>query len=180
MIPASYDNSVFINCPFDATYRPLFEAVVFTVYDCGFFPRCALEVADGSQVRIDKINGIIRDCRLAVHDISSTQLDSVNRLPRFNMPFEFGIFVGAKAFGSEDHRRKACIVPRQRTIPLSEVHLRHCGTGYSGTRSSSLGSDPPSARLPICVFSSRGDASGRSYARFPFSRVPAAASGYLW
>ncbi|MFL5383643.1 MAG: hypothetical protein ACJ8GN_14080 [Longimicrobiaceae bacterium] len=110
MISPTYENSVFINCPFDATYRPLFEAVVFAVYDCGFFPRCALEIEDGSQVRIDKINGIIRDCRLAVHDISSTQLDSVNRLPRFNMPFEFGIFVGAKAFGSEDHRRKACIV----------------------------------------------------------------------
>jgi hypothetical protein len=110
MIPATYDNSVFINCPFDATYRPLFEAVVFAVYDCGFFPRSALEVEDSSQVRIDRINGIIRDCRLAIHDISRTQLDSVNRLPRFNMPFEFGIFVGAKAFGSDDHRRKACIV----------------------------------------------------------------------
>jgi hypothetical protein len=67
-------------------------------------------VEDSSQVRIEKINGIIRRCRLAVHDISRTQLDSDTRLPRFNMPFEFGIFVGAKAFGSDHHRRKACIV----------------------------------------------------------------------
>jgi hypothetical protein len=110
MIPATYDNSVFINCPFDATYRPLFEAVVFAVYDCGFFPRCALEVEDSSQVRIAKINGIIRDCRLAVHDISRTQLDAATRLPRFNMPFEFGIFLGAKTFGTKEQRRKACIV----------------------------------------------------------------------
>jgi hypothetical protein len=110
MIPATYDNSVFINCPFDATYRPLFEAVTFAVYDCGFFPRCALEIEDSSQVRIEKINGIIRHCRLAVHDISRTQLDRATRLPRFNMPFEFGIFLGAKTFGTKEQRRKACIV----------------------------------------------------------------------
>jgi hypothetical protein len=110
MIQATYDNSVFLNCPFDATYRPLFEAVTFAVYDCGFMPRCALEIEDGSQVRIEKINGIIRRCRLAVHDISRTQLDTATRLPRFNMPFEFGIFVGAKMFGAKEQRRKACIV----------------------------------------------------------------------
>jgi hypothetical protein len=110
MIPATYDNSVFLNCPFDPTYRPLFEAVTFAVYDCGFFPRCALEVEDSSQVRIEKINSIIRRCRLAVHDISRTQLDTDTRLPRFNMPFEFGIFVGAKTFGTKEQRRKACIV----------------------------------------------------------------------
>jgi hypothetical protein len=110
MTDDTYDRNVFINCPFDATYRPLFEAVAFAVYDCGFIPRCALEVDDGSQVRIEKITSIIGQCRLAVHDISRTELDGINRLPRFNMPFEFGIFVGAKTFGGDPHRRKACIV----------------------------------------------------------------------
>jgi hypothetical protein len=106
----SYENSVFINCPFDSTYRPLFEAVAFAVYDCGFFPRSALEVDDSSEVRIEKIIRIIADCRLAVHDISRTQLDRKSRLPRFNMPLELGIFIGAKAFGSGEHRRKAAVV----------------------------------------------------------------------
>ena len=109
MVPG-YDNSVFVNCPFDSAYRPLFEAVVFAVYDCGFYPRCALEVDDSSQVRIQKSTKIIGECRLAIHDISRTQLDRDSRLPRFNMPFELGIFVGAKAFGGRDQRRKACIV----------------------------------------------------------------------
>lgn len=109
-MPSSYDRSVFLNCPFDSAYRPLFEAVTFAVYDCGFFPRCALETEDSSQVRIDKISGIIRQCRLAVHDISRTQLDSGNRLPRFNMPFELGIFFGAETFGTGEQKRKACIV----------------------------------------------------------------------
>lgn len=106
----SYENSVFINCPFDPTYRPLFEAVAFAVYDCGFYPRAALEVEDSSEVRIEKIIRLISECRLAVHDISRTQLDTVSRLPRFNMPLELGIFIGAKAFGAAEHRRKSAIV----------------------------------------------------------------------
>jgi hypothetical protein len=106
----SYDNSVFINCPFDPTYRPLFEAVAFAVYDCGFYPRAALEVDDSSEVRIEKIIRLISECRLAVHDISRTQLDPGSRLPRFNMPLELGIFIGAKAFGAAEHRRKSAIV----------------------------------------------------------------------
>ena len=60
----TYDNSVFINCPFDSTYRPLFEAVTFAAYDCGYFPRSAMEVEDSSQVRIQKIEQIIRESRL--------------------------------------------------------------------------------------------------------------------
>jgi hypothetical protein len=107
---AVYDNSVFINCPYDSAYRPLFEAVVFAVYDCGFYPRSALEVEDSSQVRIEKINTIIAQCRLAIHDVSRTQTDRRTRLPRFNMPLELGIFLGAKAFGSAEQKRKAAII----------------------------------------------------------------------
>ncbi|MBB4639050.1 hypothetical protein [Longimicrobium terrae] len=106
----TYDTSVFINCPFDAAYRPLFEAVVFATFDCGFHPRCSLEMEDSSQVRIEKINQIIQQSRLAIHDISRTQLDPAFQLPRFNMPLELGIFLGAKAFGSGVQRRKAALV----------------------------------------------------------------------
>lgn len=109
-MPPNYDRNVFINCPFDAAYRPLFEAVTFAVYDCGFYPRSALEVEDSTQVRIEKIQTIIRESRLAVHDISRTELDRITCLPRFNMPLELGIFLGAKAFGSREQKRKAAIV----------------------------------------------------------------------
>ena len=49
-----YNDNVFINCPFDPAYKPLFDATVFAVHDCGFIPRCALEEEDASQVRIEK------------------------------------------------------------------------------------------------------------------------------
>jgi hypothetical protein len=101
---------VFINCPFDAEYRPLFEAVVFAVYDCGFIARSALEVDDGSQVRIDKVSSIIADCRLGIHDISRTEVDPVSLLPRFNMPLELGMFLGAKRYGNPRQRQKLCLI----------------------------------------------------------------------
>jgi hypothetical protein len=105
-----YRISVFINCPFDKPYRRLFRAIVFTVICCGFRARCALEIDDSSQVRIDKIFRIITDCRYGVHDLSRTELDSKNRLPRFNMPLELGMFLGVRHSGSAIHKDKVCLV----------------------------------------------------------------------
>ena len=105
-----YDRCVFINCPFDTDYKYLFDALVFTVMQCGFVPRCALEIQDGSQTRIDKILAIISESRFAIHDISRTELDVTTQLPRFNMPLELGIFLGAKSYGDQRQRTKACLV----------------------------------------------------------------------
>lgn len=105
-----YNASVFINCPFDNGYKPLFRATVFAVYDCGFNPRCALELYDSGQVRIDKIIKLVEGCRYGIHDISRTELDDLNHLPRFNMPLELGIFLGARHFGTGRHKAKGCLV----------------------------------------------------------------------
>ncbi len=99
-------NNVFINCPFDVKYRPMFHALVFAVFDCGFVARCALEERDSGEVRIDKIIRIIESCRYGIHDISCTELCEQNGLPRFNMPLELGLFIGAKKYGSETHEKK--------------------------------------------------------------------------
>lgn len=58
-----YDEAVFINCPFDDQYKPLFHAIVFAVFHCGYVARCALELIDTGEVRIDKIVRIIGQCR---------------------------------------------------------------------------------------------------------------------
>ena len=105
-----YNDNVFLNCPFDSAYKQLFDAMVFTVHDCGFIPRCALEEEDASQVRIDKIYNIIADCRYGIHDISRTELDKDSELPRFNMPLELGVFLGAKQFGIDEQKRKNCLI----------------------------------------------------------------------
>jgi hypothetical protein len=106
----SYNNSVFINYPVDERYRPLFRAAVFTVIRCGFDARCADEEADSSEARLRKIFRIISECRYGIHDLSRTQLDKKTKLPRFNMPFELGIFLGAKYFGRDEQDRKNCLI----------------------------------------------------------------------
>ncbi len=105
-----YDYNVFINCPFDRDYAAIFDAIVFAVHDCGFVARCALEVSDSAQVRIERLFRIIEECRYGVHDISRTELDEANGLPRFNMPLELGVFLGARRFGVERQQAKACLV----------------------------------------------------------------------
>lgn len=107
---AGYDRSVFINCPFDDRYLPLFQALVFAVQDCGFLARCAREIEDSGEERIRKIKRIIRECRYGVHDISRVQLDKGTNLPRFNMPLELGLFMGAQEYGAGEQQDKRSIV----------------------------------------------------------------------
>lgn len=109
MIPVRATH-VFLNCPFDLNYLPVFRALVFAVFDLGFFPRCSLEVDDSSESRLDKIMRMIEECRYGIHDLSAVQLDRVNRLPRFNMPLELGLFLGCKRFGERRQHQKGCLV----------------------------------------------------------------------
>jgi hypothetical protein len=104
----AFSQSVFINCPFDDEYKPLFQAAAFTVTRCGFIPRCAKETEDSSEPRLNKILRIIEQCRLGIHDLSRIGLD--RGYPRFNMPFELGLFLGAKHYGRGAQDRKSHLI----------------------------------------------------------------------
>lgn len=110
MATGGYDHDVFINCPFDPEYRPMLDALVFVVHDCGFQARCALEIDDSGRVRIENIVELIGERRYGIHDISRTELDADNELPRFNMPLELGLFLGATRFGSPKQRKKRSLI----------------------------------------------------------------------
>ncbi|HWT11794.1 MAG TPA: hypothetical protein VN231_03495 [Allosphingosinicella sp.] len=102
--------NVFINCAFDEEFAPGFHALVFAVIACGFNARCAREMSDATETRIEKLYRIIDQSRFSIHDLSRTELDPEHGLPRFNMPLELGIFLGAKRFGDEDNRQKRSLV----------------------------------------------------------------------
>ena len=106
----SGSNEVFINCPFDPAYLPMFDAIVFGLMVCGFTPICALESANAAEVRIEKLIRIIRRCRLAVHDLSRVELSELSKLPRFNMPLELGLWLGARHFGVGVQKKKSCLI----------------------------------------------------------------------
>jgi hypothetical protein len=103
-------DDVFINCPFDLDYAPMFRALIFAILACGFQPRSARQVDDAGQTRLDKLFGIIAECRYGVHDLCRTELDPSNGLPRFNMPLELGIFLGAKRYGGPAQRLKRVLI----------------------------------------------------------------------
>lgn len=65
---------------------------------------------DSSETRIDKLYSIIEQSRFGIHDLSRTELDPGSGLPRFNMPLELGIFLGAKRFGDETQRKKRALI----------------------------------------------------------------------
>ncbi len=110
MASTDFAANVFINCPFDEAYLELRNALLFVVFDCGFVPRCALEEDDSGKVRFEKIQNIIAESKFAIHDISRTELDDTTQLPRFNMPLELGVFIGAKRFGDRRQKNKNCLI----------------------------------------------------------------------
>lgn len=113
MASTDYASNVFFNCPFDDAYENLRDAMVFAIYDCGFVPRCALEESNGGDVRFEKIKKLIEESKFGIHDISRTELDQIDEntaLPRFNMPLELGVFIGAKKFGDSRQKSKNLLI----------------------------------------------------------------------
>jgi hypothetical protein len=103
------ERAVFINCPFDPSYREIFDAVVFAVCLLGFEPHCALEEDTGTEERLAKILKLIELCPLGIHDLSYMKLDPRTRLARHNMPFELGLFLGYE-FASRKAPKKRCLI----------------------------------------------------------------------
>ena len=135
--PANYDRNVFVNCPFDDLYKPLFDAIIFAVYDMGFRPRCAKDLSNAGQPRFNKIQDLIQNCKYSIHDISRTELDPVSALPRFNLPLEL----------QRSLVRRGPIVERRQTrLARSSTLLEH------QTRQGSMGY----FIQPLCGLAARG------------------------
>jgi hypothetical protein len=101
--------AVFINCPFDDEFKPLLRAMVFAIIASGYYPRCALDKTDGAEVRVSKIAAMIGECDWGVHDLSRVAVGA-GGLPRFNMPMELGLPLGARLLGEARHRRKRALI----------------------------------------------------------------------
>jgi len=101
--------AVFVNCPFDDGFRPIFRAMTFAIIASSYYPRCALDAIDGAEIRVSKIAKMIGECDWGIHDLSRVEVDTAG-VPRFNMPMELGLHLGARLFGSGRHRRKRALI----------------------------------------------------------------------
>ena len=120
---AIWSKAVFINCPFDPSYRQIFDAIVFSVCLLGFEPRCALEQESGTEERLAKILKLIEKCPFGIHDLSYMTMDPRTRLARHNMPFELGLFRGYE-FASRRHPKKNCLIMDKEGFRYRKVALR--------------------------------------------------------
>lgn len=83
---------------------------MFGVVGCGFEPVSALQEGDSGAPRIERIARLIASAQFGIHDLSRVGLDDRSGLPRFNMPFELGMDLGCRAFGSKAQRRKKILI----------------------------------------------------------------------
>lgn len=112
------NGDAFVNCPFDDDYLACFEAMLFAITLSGYRVRCALEEDDAGDIRYGKLCRLLADSDHTFHDLSRTE-SSAHGLPRFNMPFELGLAMGARQFGQGRQKAKrACImVARPHALP---------------------------------------------------------------
>jgi hypothetical protein len=109
-----YERSVFLNCPFDDLFVPLFHAAVLTIGALGFTPRCARETEGESDPRIDRIARGLRESKYSIHDLSRFQGEGPDNLSRFNMPLELGMALALRYQGkiSGTPHNWVALVPR--------------------------------------------------------------------
>jgi hypothetical protein len=98
--------------------------MVFTIIASGYHPRCALDATDGAEVRVGKIATMIGECDWGIHDLSRVEVET-GGVPRFNMPMELGLHLGARLLGERRHRRKRALIldarPYRYDAALSDI-----------------------------------------------------------
>jgi hypothetical protein len=109
-LPPPFEQSVFINCPFDEDFAPILQAIAFCVCDLGFAPRLAPEIADNAANRLERILEIVRGSKYGIHDLSRCKSETANEFARMNMPFELGLDHGCRKFGQGEQSQKAILV----------------------------------------------------------------------
>lgn len=96
------DRSVFINCPFDADYAPLRDALVFGTVCAGLLPRSADDLGQVSVPRMARLTAALAGCRYSIHDLSRCRGEGELNHARFNMPLELGIAMAYKCSGGRE------------------------------------------------------------------------------
>ncbi|MEO8722969.1 MAG: hypothetical protein ABI395_05505 [Sphingobium sp.] len=110
-----FEASVFINCPFDADYEPILQAILFCLIDLGFIPRLATENHDSAENRLHKICGLIEASKYSIHDLSRCQASKKGEHYRLNMPFELGIDYACRLYNGDVCKGKKLLVLEERS-----------------------------------------------------------------
>ena len=105
----AFEQNVFINCPFDNDFKPLLKALVFELIYLGFLPKLS-QTLSSSAIRVNQIKNLIKTCKFGIHDLSRSKAMVAGELPRFNMPYELGLDIGALEYGSRKLKTKRILI----------------------------------------------------------------------
>ena len=116
-----YDaRSIFLNVPYDKKYEKLFIALVGSIICVNLTPRCVLEIPERGEGRLLRINSLINECGISLHDLCR-----VGTPVRFNMPFELGLACAANCLNPNKHGYVLMEAKQHRvTTTLSDLNGR--------------------------------------------------------
>lgn len=106
----TFEESVFINCPFDKEFEPILQAILFCVLYLGKRPRLSTERNDSGENRLEKIRGLIENSKFSIHDLSRCQATRKGEHFRLNMPFELGIDYGCRQYFGNGREAKLFLI----------------------------------------------------------------------
>ena len=127
MAQGDYDQKVFINCPFSRDHQELLWAMVFVIYRLGFMPCIASQESDSGEPRMEKIKRFIRECRHSIHDLSLVVAKEAGEFARMNMPYELGLDLGARWYGSASLKLKKTLVLEKQRDSVKKALSDHAG-----------------------------------------------------
>lgn len=104
-----FEKNIFINCPFDNSYKPLLKSLIFCLLYLDFEPKLSQNYSS-ANIRINQIKNLILNSKFGIHDISRCKPINKNELPRFNMPFELGLDLGCYSFKGGKHKFKKILI----------------------------------------------------------------------
>jgi len=116
----SFEKNVFINCPFDKDYIFLMRTLTFTLQYLDFSPFVSQTISS-STIRVNQIKEHIRSCKYSIHDLSRSRPMKKGELPRFNMPYELGLDLGACEFGGKILSTKKTLILETRRFHYQQV-----------------------------------------------------------
>jgi hypothetical protein len=114
MAEAGFEQSIFINCPFDSDYDATLQAILFTVAYLGFLPRLSRERNDSAEARVEKIVGLIEASKFSIHDLSRCVAKKKGEHYRLNMPFELGMDWACRRYYGSGRDAKRFLILEER------------------------------------------------------------------
>jgi hypothetical protein len=139
----AFDKNVFINCPFDKDYTQLLRTLTFVLLYLDLEPNLS-QTLSSSTIRINQIKQHIKNCKYSIHDLSRSKALKKGELPRFNMPYELGLDIGAAEYGSNKLQTKKALI-----LETDRYHYQKVLSDIAGQDIANHNNDPKTLTLKV-------------------------------